>query len=71
MAMSKTVLVLLVMALLVCSHLGQHAEGRRINYGVIGRDTIVGCSKKHPANCKLPKANRWKRGCENETRCRH
>ncbi|KAG5076883.1 hypothetical protein JHK82_055578 [Glycine max] len=71
--MPKGMLVLLVSTLLVCSLLGQHAEARpvQIDYGVIRRDTIVGCSKRHPANCKLPRANPWRRGCEDETRCRH
>ena len=66
MAMPKGMLVLLVSTLLVCSLLGQHAEARpvQIDYGVIRRDTIVGCSKRHPANCKLPRANPWRRGCE-------
>ncbi|XLR41397.1 hypothetical protein S83_026057 [Arachis hypogaea] len=46
------------------------AGDRTINYGVLQRDTELGCSKKHPAACRVPEANPYNRGCNPQLGCR-
>ncbi|OIW20568.1 hypothetical protein TanjilG_15373 [Lupinus angustifolius] len=70
MAMSKAMLVLFLNALFVCSLFTHDVEARGIQYGVIKREEVIGCSKKHTTNCRLPIANSYKRGCEAENGCR-
>ncbi|XLR41398.1 hypothetical protein HN51_019587 [Arachis hypogaea] len=46
------------------------ADGRTISYGAIQRDTELGCSKKHPEACRVPEANPYNRGCNEQLGCR-
>ncbi|KAL1345927.1 hypothetical protein HN51_019585 [Arachis hypogaea] len=46
------------------------AGGRGINYGVLQRNTALGCSKRHPAACQDTEANSYTRGCNHELGCR-
>ncbi|PNX70961.1 hypothetical protein L195_g057917 [Trifolium pratense] len=69
--MAKTMLVVFLSALLICTFFTQDVEAKKfIGYGAIGRDISPGCSPKHPELCKFHPANPYRRGCEAEMRCR-
>ncbi|CAJ2660528.1 unnamed protein product [Trifolium pratense] len=68
--MAKTMLVVFLSALLICTFFKQDVEAKHIGYGAIGRDINPGCSPKHPELCKLHPANPYHRGCEAALRCR-
>ncbi|GAU27124.1 hypothetical protein TSUD_104330 [Trifolium subterraneum] len=69
--MAKTMLVVFLSALLICTFFTQDVEATKyIGYGGMGRDTSPGCSPIHPELCKDIPANPYHRGCEAAARCR-
>lgn len=68
--MSKEMRVVLICAVVVMVFAGM-AEGGNIKDGVMQSNTNPGCGpKRNPANCQLPEANTYSRGCEAGERCR-
>ncbi|GAU27123.1 hypothetical protein TSUD_104320 [Trifolium subterraneum] len=69
--MAKTMLVVFLSALMICSLFTQNVEAEKvIGYGAIGRNANPGCSPKHPELCKDKPANPYTRGCEAIKKCR-
>lgn len=67
--MAKTMLVVFLSALLICSLLTQDVDATKfIDYSTMGGDTIP-CSKKNPGSCTPIPANSYHRGCEKEEMC--
>ncbi|GAU27122.1 hypothetical protein TSUD_104310 [Trifolium subterraneum] len=70
MTMTKTILVVFLSALLICSLSTHDVEAREIDYDAMKKDTIP-CNKENAVNCKedIP-ANTYTRGCSKINRCR-
>jgi hypothetical protein len=73
LTMAKTMLVMFLSAILICTFFTQDVEAQAhkvIGYGAIGRDRGPGCGKTHTQGCKEQPVNPYKRGCEKENKCR-
>jgi hypothetical protein len=71
LTMAKTMLVMFLSAILICTFFTQDVEAQKvIGYGAIGRDRGPGCGKTHTQGCKEQPVNPYKRGCEKENKCR-
>ncbi|WJX74074.1 hypothetical protein P8452_57782 [Trifolium repens] len=69
--MAKTMLVMFLSAILICTFFSQDVEAQtHIGYGAIGRDRGPGCGKTHLKGCKEQPVNPYTRGCEKENKCR-